>query len=99
MSMENKQFSISDILDKLVGHTGVYCETNYDNESMENIKNLEEVVIWLRDRLTSNMEYASRYEASAKRIVKMTQNIIDGILEDYDQYKIKSGKELSNERH
>ena len=68
--------TISEILDKLVGSTSVWCETNHDDESMENLETLEEVACWLEKRITDNLEYSSRSEYSAQRIVKRTKDLI-----------------------
>ena len=29
----SKEYTIEELLDKLVGHTSIACETNYDNDS------------------------------------------------------------------
>lgn len=68
--------SISEILDKLVGSTSVWCETNHDNESMENLKTLEEIACWLEERITDNLKYETRSEHSAQMIVKRTKDLI-----------------------
>lgn len=68
--------SISEILDKLVGSTSVWCETNHDNESIENLETLEEVACWLEERITDNLKYEARSEYSAQKIVKRTKDLI-----------------------
>jgi hypothetical protein len=68
--------SISEILDKLVGSTSVWCETNHDNESLENLEILEEVACWLEERITDNLKYETRSEYSAQEIVKRTKDLI-----------------------
>jgi len=68
--------SISEILDKLVGSTSVWCETNHDNESIKNLDTLEEIACWLEERITDNLEYSSRNEYSAQMIVKRTKDLI-----------------------
>ena len=68
--------SISEILDKLVGSTSVWCETNHDNESLENLEILEEVACWLEERINDNLYYSSRSEYSAQAIVKRTKDLI-----------------------
>lgn len=68
--------SISEILDKLVGSTSVWCETNHDNESLENLEILEEVACWLEERITDNLKYETRSEYSAQKIVKRTKDLI-----------------------
>ncbi len=68
--------NISEILDKLVGSTSVWCETNHDNESMKNLETLEEIACWLEERITDNLDYGSRSEYSAQMIVKRTKDLI-----------------------
>ena len=68
--------NISEILDRLVGSTSVCCETNHDNESMNNLETLEEIAYWLCNRINDNLEYSSRNEYSAKMLVKRTKDLI-----------------------
>lgn len=68
--------NISEILDRLVGSTSVWCETNHDNESMNNLETLEEIAYWLCNRINDNLEYSSRNEYSAKMLVKRTKDLI-----------------------
>ena len=68
--------NISEILDRLVGSTSVWCETNHDNESMNNLETLEEIAYWLCNRINDNLEYSSRNEYSAQMLVKRTKDLI-----------------------
>ena len=68
--------TISEILDRLVGSTSVWCETNHDNESIKNLDTLEEIACWLNERITNNLKYSSRIEYSAQAIVKRTKELI-----------------------
>lgn len=63
---------IKEILDKLIGHTDIWCETNYDNESYDNIENLFIVLQWALERIENNMRYLNRIEYSAQEIVRLT---------------------------
>lgn len=63
---------IKEILDKLIGHTDIWCETNYDNESYDNIENLFIVLEWALERIENNMRYLNRIEYSAQEIVRLT---------------------------
>lgn len=67
---------ISEILDRLVGSTSVWCETNHDNESLKNLDTLEEIAYWLEERITDNLKYSTRSEHSAQAIVKRTKDLI-----------------------
>lgn len=68
--------NISEILDRLVGSTSVWCETNHDDESMNNLETLEEIAYWLCNRINDNLAYSSRNEYSAKMLVKRTKDLI-----------------------
>ena len=82
---------ISEILDRLVGSTSVWCETNHDNESIKNLDTLEEIACWLEERITDNLEYETREEFSAQKIVKRTKDLI--INSNLDLLKDKVDKE------
>ena len=68
--------SISEILDRLVGSTSVWCEATHDDESMKNLETLEEVACWLEERITDNLKYETRNEYSARAIVRRTKDLI-----------------------
>ena len=71
------EYYISDILDKIVGSTSVACETNHDNQSIENLKEVELVVKWLLERLQNNAKWYGDYRASANDVAIRTYEIIE----------------------
>lgn len=73
------KYSISDVLDKMVGSTSVACETNHDNHSLENLKELENVANWIVERLEDNADWYGDYRASANRIAIKTYEIIEKV--------------------
>ena len=73
------EYYISDILDKIVGSTSVACETNHDNQSMENLKEVEAVANWLIERLENNAKWYGDYRCSANDIAIRTYEIIEKI--------------------
>lgn len=73
------EYYISDILDKIVGSTSVACETNHDNQSMENLKEVEAVANWLIERLENNANWYGDYRCSANDIAIRTYEIIEKI--------------------
>lgn len=73
------EYYISDILDKIVGSTSVACETNHDNQSMENLKEVEAIANWLIERLENNADWYGDYRCSANDIAIKTYEIIDKI--------------------
>lgn len=73
------EYYITDILDKLVGHTNVSCNVSYDDESMENLEELNLIAGWLLDRLKQNAKWYGDYRASANDISIRTYELIDYI--------------------
>lgn len=73
------EYYIGDILDKIIGDTSVACETNHDNQSMENLKEVEAVANWLIERLENNAKWYGDYRCSANDIAIRTYEIIEKI--------------------
>lgn len=73
------EYYIGDILDKIVGSTSVSCETNHDNESIENLQEIELIAEWLLERLEANTLWYGDYRASANDIAIRTYEIIEKI--------------------
>lgn len=71
------EYYISDILDKIVGSTSVACETNHDNQSIENLQEVELVAKWLLERLQDNIKWYGDYRASANDVAIKTYEIIE----------------------
>ena len=73
------EYYISDILDKIVGSTSVACETNHDNQSMENLEEVEAIANWLIERLENNADWYGDYRCSANDIAIRTYEIIEKV--------------------
>ena len=73
------EYYIGDILDKIIGDTSVACETNHDNQSVENLKEVEAVANWLIERLENNADWYGDYRCSANDIAIRTYEIIEKI--------------------
>ena len=73
------EYYIGDILDKIIGDTSVACETNHDNQSMENLKEIEAITNWLIERLENNADWYGDYRCSANDIAIRTYEIIEKI--------------------
>lgn len=80
-----KQLTINEITDKLIGHVDVYCETYHDNESLDNLKELEQVLLHQIEKLVYNYKYKSRNEASAMAIVSESLRILQEVKEILDE--------------
>ena len=73
------EYYIGDILDKIIGDTSVACETNHDNQSMENLKEIEAITNWLIERLENNADWYGDYRCSANDIAIRTYEIIEKV--------------------
>ncbi len=73
------EYYIGDILDKIVGDTSVACETNHDNQSMENLTEVDAVANWLVKRLKNNANWYGDYRCSANDIAIRTYEIIEKV--------------------
>lgn len=71
------EYSIEDILDKIIGSTSVACETTHDNRSIENLEEVEAIADWLIERLQDNVKWYKDYRASANNIALKTYEIIE----------------------
>lgn len=91
----NKEFTIYEIIDYLIGHTDVYCETHHDNDSYSNLETLNDIVIYIMDKLLENAKYYGDCRASANNIanksIVITENIKEWC-EDIISYKNKGDK-------
>ena len=83
-----KEYWLNELLNMLIGHTDIACETNYDKESKDNLDILETVGYYVLDALYNNAEYNNDYRGSANCIAKKSielakdyKRYIDSILE------------------
>lgn len=77
-----KLYGLYELLYKLVGHTDIACETNYDNDSSLNLDILEQVGNYVIDKLYSNAQWNNDYRASANQIAKKSIRIA----KEYKEY-------------
>ena len=75
----SKEFTIYEIIDFLIGDVDIYCETNHDKESYSNLENLNDVVVYLMEKLYNNAQYYGDYRASADMIAKKSINIAENL--------------------
>ena len=75
----NKEYTLEQILDILIGHTGINCETNYDNESYGDLETLNDIAIYIMQKLYDNAECYGDYRASASMIANKSINIAENL--------------------
>ena len=76
-----KEYTLEQILDSLIGHTGINCETYYDNESYANLETLNDIAIYIMNKLYDNAKWYGDYRASANAIAKKSINITENLKE------------------
>ena len=77
----NKEYTLEQILDSLIGHTGINCETRYDDESYANLETLNDIAIYIMEKLYDNAKWYGDYRASADMIAKKSINIAKNLKE------------------
>ena len=89
----NKEYTLEQILDSLIGHTGINCETNYDNESYGNLETLNDIAIYIMEKLYDNAEWYGDYRASANMLAEKSIIIAENLKEWCDDIiRIKENK-------
>ena len=76
-----KEDTLEQILDSLIGHTGINCETCYDDESYANLETLNDIAIYIMEKLYDNAKWYGDYRASANMIAKKSINIAENLKE------------------
>ena len=77
----NKEYTLEQILDSLIGHTGINCETRYDDESYANLETLNDIAIYIMEKLYDTAKCYGDYRASANMIAKKSINIAENLKE------------------
>ena len=76
-----KEYTLEQILDSLIGHTGIACESRYDDESYANLETLNDIAIYIMNKLYDNAKWYGDYRASADMIAKKSINITENLKE------------------
>ena len=77
----NKEYTLEQLLDSLIGHVGINCESNYDNESYGNLEVLNDIAIYIMSKLYDNAKWYGDYRASADMIAKKSITIAENLKE------------------
>lgn len=75
----DKHYTLEQILDSLIGHTGINCETRYDDESYGNLETLNDIAIYIMNKLYDNAEWYGDYRASANMIANKSIVIAENL--------------------
>ena len=79
-----KTYDLQELLDKLIGHTDIYCETHHDNESEKNLEILKQVGWYVMEKLYDNAKWNNDYRASANCLAKKSIRIAEDLKEYID---------------
>lgn len=90
--MDAKEISIYEIIDFVIGHTNVNCETNYDYDSHDNLENLNDVAIYLMKKLDDNTDYYNDNRYSANLIADKSMHIVENLKVWCDDILSKKGE-------
>ena len=93
-----KQYTLEEIFDFLIGHTGIACETCYDDASYHNLETLNDIAIYIMQKLYDNAKYYGDYRASANAIAKKSINITENLKEWCDDI-IRNKEEFEKENN
>lgn len=77
----DKNYTLEQILDILIGHTGINCETRYDDESYGNLETLNDIAIYIMQKLYDNAKWYGDYRASADMIADKSIVIAENLKE------------------
>lgn len=77
--VKTREMMMREIVDRLIGPTDVWCETNHDNQALDNMEELEQLLYHLVDKVIDNYKYRDRYEASAQALAKQAERILKEI--------------------
>lgn len=77
----DKNYTLEQILDSLIGHTGINCETRYDDESHGNLETLNDIAIYIMQKLYDNAKWYGDYRASADMIANKSIVIAENLKE------------------
>lgn len=77
--VKTREMMMKEIVDRLIGPTDVWCETNHDNQALDNMEELEQLLYHLIDKVIDNYKYKDRHEASAQALAKQAERILKEI--------------------
>lgn len=90
----NKQYTLEQILDSLIGHVDINCESYYDDESYANLETLNAIAIYIMEKLYNNAKWYGDYRASADMIANKSIIIAENLKEWCDDIIRKKEKDV-----
>ncbi len=95
----SKEYSIEDLLDKLIGSTEPYGESVHDESAIERLDEVDRVLAWATDRLYQCRKAKNNYQYSMLQLAIKAREIAECYLETFDDLCEKSDKEKQNDKN
>ena len=70
------QIELTELVDKIIGTYTSHGETNWDNKAKENLKEVENLLYHILEKLVSNAKQQNSYEGSVADIGKESYEIL-----------------------
>mgnify|MGYP001291830218 CR=1 FL=1 len=93
----SKEYTIETLLDKLVGSTEPYGETNHDEKALERLDDVWNILNWAIGRLSECRKAKNNYQSSMIALAKKAREIAYEEWEWLRDLSIPSEKEKENE--
>ena len=92
-----KAYTITELLDVLVGSTEPYGESNHDSVALDRLDDVDKVLEWATDRLYECRKAKNNYQASMLSLAIKARNIAELYVETFKDLAIKSENEVGKE--
>ena len=94
---EMKEFTIETLLDKIVGSTQPYGESEHDSKALDRLDYVDEVLEWVTDRLYECRRSKNNYQGSMVALAKKAREIADCYIETFKDLAEPSELEIERE--
>ena len=92
-----KEFTIETLLDKLVGSTQPYGESEHDSKALERLDDIDIILEWATDRLYECRRSKNNYQGSMIALAKKAREIADCYIETFKDLAEPSELEIERE--
>jgi hypothetical protein len=92
-----KKYTVSDILDKLIGSTAPYGESNHDSEALDRLDDITDVIEWVIGRLFECRRARNNYQGSMILLAKTARNIAECYIDEFKDLAKPSEVEIKRE--
>ena len=93
-----REYNIPDLLDKLIGSTEPYGESNHDSKAMDRLEDVEIVLEWVIDRLYECRRAKNNYQGSMFLLAREARKIAKCYIETFEDLAEMSDMEIEREK-